>query len=84
MSVCTLSITNLHMFRLGYISTHSSDWELVYIETFLVNVPILYTLKTPGNQGVFGVFREYKMRIMARNSLIKFTKMRTCLENFFY
>ena len=46
-SVCTLSITNLDMFRLG----------LDYIDPFVANVPILYPLKTPGNQKAFGFFR---------------------------
>ena len=39
---------------------------------FLVNVPILYPLETPGNQKASSVFRGYKMGIMARKGLIKF------------
>ena len=70
--VCTLSITNLDIFRLGYIFTHSTGYELIYINTFLSCVTILYSLKTPGNQKVSGVFREYKMGAITRNSLIKF------------
>ena len=66
---CTLSITNLDMFRLGYIFTHSIGQELVYIDPFLANVPILYLLKTPGNQKASVVFIGYEM---ARNDLIKF------------
>ena len=46
-SVCTLPVTNLDMFRLGYIFTHSIGWDLVYIDPFVANVPILYPLKTP-------------------------------------
>ena len=34
--------------------------------SFLVNIAILYPLKTPENQRVFGVFRGYKMEIFAR------------------
>ena len=32
------------------------------------NVPILYFLKTPGNQKLSGVFRGYKMGTLTRNS----------------
>ena len=58
--------------------------ELAHIKPFLASVPILYPLKTPGNQKGSGVFREYKMRVMAQNGSVKFImqKMRTCLENF--
>ena len=38
--VCTLSITNLDIFRLGYMFTHSIGQELVYIDPSLANVPI--------------------------------------------
>ena len=38
--------------------------------SFLANVPILYPLKTPENQRFSGVFREYKMRTLARDGLI--------------
>ena len=37
---------------------------------FLTNIPILYPLKTPENQVFFGVFRGYKMGILAENVLI--------------
>ena len=57
--VCTLSITNLDMFRLGYLFTYSIGYGLVYIDPFSASVPILYLLKTPGNQKAFGVFRGY-------------------------
>ena len=60
------------MFRLGYIFTHSVGEELVYIDPFVTNAPILYPLKTSGNQKAFGVFKGYKMGTMARNCLIKF------------
>ena len=75
-SVCTLSITSLHMFRLGYIFEHRIGKELVYIDPFVANVSILYPLKTPGNQKAFGDFRGYKMGAVARNGLIKFIKPR--------
>ena len=51
--------------------------ELVHINPFLASVPILYPLKTPGNQKVSGVFREYKMRVMAQNGVIKFIVQRS-------
>ena len=47
-------------------------YELVPINSFLASIPILYPLKTPGNQKASGVFREYKMRVMAQNDFIKF------------
>ena len=80
-SVCTLSITSLDIFRLGYILSHIIGYELVHIDPFLASVGILNPLKIPGNQKASGVFRGYKMRTMARNGLIKLiynTKMRTC------
>ena len=55
--------------------------ELVHINPFLASVPILYPLKTLGNQKSSGVFRKYKMRVMAQNSLIKFIMQRD--ENLF-
>ena len=44
-SVCTLSITNLDIFRLDYKLLHSIGSKLAYIKPFPVNVPILYLLK---------------------------------------
>ena len=70
--VCIQSITNLDIFRLGYIFTPSIGSELVHIDTFLANVPILYHLKPPGNENNSGVFMGYKMGTVARNGLIKF------------
>ena len=35
---------------------------ICHIKPFLVNVPILYSLKTPENKRFSGVFGEYKMR----------------------
>ena len=49
-SACTQSITNLDMFRLGYLFTHSIGLDHVYIDPFVANVPILYPLKAPGNK----------------------------------
>ena len=49
---------------------------LVHINPFLVSAPILYPLKTARNQKISGVFREYKMRVMAQNDLIKFIMQR--------
>ena len=48
----------------------------LFINPFLVNVSILYPLKTPGNQKASVVFRGYKMATMARNGLIKFIILR--------
>ena len=42
------------------------------VNLFLVSVPILFPLKKLGKQKASGVFREYKMRVMAQNGLIKF------------
>ena len=58
--VCTLSIINFDIIRLGYIFTHSIGKELVYINPFLAHVPLLYPLKTPGNQNASVVFRGIK------------------------
>ena len=65
-------MTNLHIFRLGYLLSHSNGLEIFYIESFLANVPFLYALKTPGNPKAFGIFRVYKMETMVRNGFIKF------------
>ena len=77
-SVYNLSITSLDIFRIGNILSHSLGYEFVDINSFLVSVPILFPLKKPGNQKAAGnqkasgVFREYKMRVMAQNGLTKF------------
>ena len=71
-SVCVLSITNLDVFRLGYILSHSMVKERVQIHPYLASVHILYSLKTPGIQKTSGVLQGYKMGAMARNGLIKF------------
>ena len=42
---------------------------LLNLTPFLVNIPILYPLKTPENQRFSGVSRGYKMGILARNGL---------------
>ena len=39
------------------------------INLFLVNIPILYPLKTLENRWFSGVFRGYKMETLARNGL---------------
>ena len=49
-SIYNLSITSLDIFRVGNILSHSLGWEFVHINSFLVSVPILYPLKTQGNQ----------------------------------
>ena len=72
LSVCTLSIINLYIFKLGFILSHSIGWELAYTNPFLANLPILYSLETPENQKASSVFRGYKIGIMARKGLIKF------------
>ena len=56
--------------------SHSMGKELVHINPFLASVPILYPSKTPGNQKVSDVFREYKIRVMVQNGLIKFIMQR--------
>ena len=71
-SVCTLPITDLYIFRLGFILSHSIGSELAYIDPFLANVPIWYPPETPENQNASSVFRGYKIGIMARNDLTKF------------
>ena len=70
LTVCTMSITNLDVFRLRYILSHNIGWELVCINPFLANMPILYPLKTPPQQNYSSVFKSYKMGTMARNGLI--------------
>ena len=70
--MCTLSITNLYIFKLGFVLSHSIGKELAYTDPFLANVPILYPLEIPENQNAFSVFRGYKMGIKARKGLIKF------------
>ena len=42
------------------------------INPFLINIPILYPLKTAENQKLSGVFKGYTMRTMAKDGL-KFT-----------
>ena len=55
-----------------YISQYHMPLPLMYQHkinnTFLVNIPILYPLKTPKT---FGVFREYKIGASARSKLFK-------------
>ena len=71
--MCTLSITNLYIFKLGFVLSHSIGKELAYTDPFLANVPILYPLEKPENQKASSVFRGCKMGIMARKGFIKFT-----------
>ena len=73
-----MSITSLDIFRVGNILSLSLGYKLVDINSFVISVPILFPLKKPGNQKAAGkqkasgVFREYKMRVMAQNGLLKF------------
>ena len=46
------------------------------VNPFLANATLLYPLKTPENLSFSGVFRGYKMRTLARNGLIKLSKLR--------
>ena len=39
--------------------------------TYLVNVSILYSLKTPENLWFPGIFEEYKMETLSRDALMK-------------
>ena len=43
--------------------------HLTILNSFLANVPILYSLKTPENQRFSGVFRGYKTGTLVRNRL---------------
>ena len=70
--VCALSAVHFNIFRLGYIFIHNISQELVYINAFPANVPILYFLKTPGNQKASCVFWGYKIGTATKNGLIKF------------
>ena len=70
LTVSTMSITNLDVFRLRYILSHNTGLELVCINPFLVTMPILYPLKTPPKQNYSSVFKSYEMGTMARNGLI--------------
>ena len=48
----------------------------------MVNVPILYSLKTPENLKFSGVFRGYKMETLARNGLNHFQEFPTISKKF--
>ena len=52
-----------------------------HINPFLARAPILYPLKTPENQIIFGVFRGYKIWILARNGLNSLTPVYHILQN---
>ena len=41
------------------------------VDPFLVNVPIVYRLKTPQKQSFFDVFRRYKIETLAKNGILK-------------
>ena len=43
--------------------------KFMFINASLVNITILYPLKTPESQTFCGVFRGYKMKTLARNIL---------------
>lgn len=47
------------------------NWPFSTFDPFMVNVPILHPLKTPGNLWFYGVFRGYKIRKFAINELIE-------------
>ena len=51
-----------------------------HINPFLARAPILYPLKTPENQIIFGVFRGYKIWILARNGLNSLTPVYHCFK----
>ena len=46
-------------------------YRYMILNSFLVKVPILYSLKTPQNLWFSSVFRGYKMGTVARNVLRK-------------
>ena len=52
------------------------------INPFLPNIPILLSLKTPGNPCFYGAFRDYKMGILGRNGLSNCMKVTTVLKRF--
>ena len=64
-----LSITNFDIFRLGYIFTHSIGQELVYIDPFLANVPVLYALKTKETKRLLLFSEGIKMGAVGKNGL---------------
>ena len=45
------------------------------VNPFLANIPILYPLKTPEKRSISGVFRRYKMGILAINGLTHLSLM---------
>ena len=49
---------------------------------FLVNVSILYSLKTPENQGFSGVFRGCKMGTLAGNGLMTDDQRKSLLSQY--
>ena len=42
---------------------------MAWFYSFLANVPISYSLKTPENQMFFGVFKGHKMGTLLKNGL---------------
>ena len=56
-SVFNLSITNLNISRLGYVSSQSIGLELNHVDPFLACAPILHPLRTQGNQKASGVLQ---------------------------
>ena len=86
-SVCTLSITKLYIFRLGFVLSHSIGLELAYIDPFLANDHFFYP---PGNtrkpknfqcfQGLWNGNNGQKRLNQVYNSKMR----RTCLENFIF
>ena len=66
------SLTKLLQLPGNYLPQVIIVLKISVINPFMANVPVLYTLKTPENLWFSGVFREYKMEILARIGLTDF------------
>ena len=55
-SVCTLFITKLDIFRLGYVLSHSIGLEFIHVDSFLASMPILHHLKNTRTPKSFWCF----------------------------
>ena len=88
-SLSHMDIVSNYVVEKACAETFDDQWlscakEVVTLNPFLASVPILYPMKTPENQRFFGVFRRYKMGILARNGLTKYKSLNSFVrsENF--
>ena len=83
--VCTLSITNLDMFRLGYIYTQHWLGTCLYRLISGQYAHFIFPENTRKPKG-FRCFQGVKNGNNGQKQLSQIcnTKMRTCLENFFF